>query len=104
MKIDEKSLGPEHLDTAKNLIDLGNLYQETGQYAKAEPLYKRALKIREKILGPDHRTVAECLDELAALYWAKGESAKAEPLSQRAAGIRTRIKEERPPAAKPPSP
>src|SRR5437660_11756325 len=96
--------GPQNHDTAKNLTHPGNHNHVTGQYAKAEPLYKRALKIREKILGPDHRTVAECLDELAALYWAKGESAKAEPLSQRAAGIRTRIKEERPPAAKPPSP
>ena len=99
LKVDEKKLGAEHLDTAKDLIVLANLYRDTAQYTKAEPLYQRALKIREKSLGPNHTTVATTLDELAALYWEKGQSAKAEPLSQRAAGIRARIKEERPPTA-----
>jgi tetratricopeptide (TPR) repeat protein len=96
LKIEEKKLGQDHLDTAKTLDNLGHLYFDTGQYAKAEPLYQRALKIREKILGAEHSSVAETLDDLAALYWAKGESAKAEPVSQRAAGIRANLKQNRP--------
>jgi tetratricopeptide (TPR) repeat protein len=96
LKIEEKKLGPDHLDTAKTLDNLGELYFETGQYAKAEPLFQRALKIREKVLGSEHASVAECLDQLAALYWQKGQPAKAEPLSQRAAGIRASLKQNRP--------
>ena len=43
-----------------------------GDYAKAEPLYQRALKIREKALGPDHPDTATALNNLAGLYlpWA----------------------------------
>jgi uncharacterized protein HemY len=68
LAIDEKKLGSEHVDTAKCLDDLGDLCRETGQYAKAEPLYQRALKIGEKMLGSDHFSVAETLDDFAALY------------------------------------
>ena len=39
-----------------------------GQYAKAEPLYQRALAIWEKALGPEHPDVATSLNNLAALY------------------------------------
>ena len=39
-----------------------------GDYAKAEPLYQRALKIREKALGPDHPDTATALNNLAELY------------------------------------
>ena len=39
-----------------------------GDYAKAEPLYQRALKIDEKALGPDHPRHAPSLNDLAGLY------------------------------------
>ncbi len=35
-------------------MSLGLLYRSMGLYAKAEPLYQRALTISEKQLGPDH--------------------------------------------------
>ena len=34
----EKALGPEHPDVATSLNNLGTLYQNMGEYAKAEPL------------------------------------------------------------------
>ena len=40
------------------LNNLASLYQVTGQYAKAEPLYQRSLEIREAKLGKDHPDVA----------------------------------------------
>src|SRR5712691_9667985 len=43
LAIREKVLGPEHPDTAQSLNILALLYQTTGAYAKAEPLYRRAL-------------------------------------------------------------
>jgi len=59
-----------------------------GDYAKAEPLYQRALKINEKALGPDHPTTAQALHNLALLYYSMGDYAKAEPFYQRALKIR----------------
>jgi tetratricopeptide (TPR) repeat protein len=38
---------------AESLNNLAGLYQAQGQYAKAEPLYKRALVILEKEQHPD---------------------------------------------------
>ena len=33
-------LGPDHPDVAHSLNNLAGLYQKTGRYAEAEPLYK----------------------------------------------------------------
>ena len=45
------------------------LYTSQGQYANAEPLYKRSLVIKE---GPDHPDVAVSLNGLAELYRMQG--------------------------------
>ena len=56
LAIREKALGPEHPDTATSLNNLALLYQATGAYAQAEPLYKRALAIRRKRSARSIRT------------------------------------------------
>ncbi|PWT82250.1 MAG: hypothetical protein C5B58_08550, partial [Acidobacteria bacterium] len=89
-KIREKALGPDHPDTATALNNLALLYQSLGDYAKAEPLYQRALKIAERALGPDHPDTAQTLNNLALLYCSLGDYAKAEPLCQRALKIAER--------------
>jgi tetratricopeptide (TPR) repeat protein len=61
--------------------------QAKGDYAGAEPLYRRALAIDEKALGPDHPHVAIDLNNLAAFLQAKGDYAAAEPLYRRALAI-----------------
>ena len=58
-----------------------------GDYAKAEPLYRRALAIREKALGPEHPDTADSLNNLAGFTRTMGDYAKAEPLYQRALAI-----------------
>src|SRR6267378_2194688 len=40
----EKTAGGEHSEITKRINDLGQLYAEMGDYAKAEPLFQRALK------------------------------------------------------------
>ena len=72
----------------RSLNNLAMLYDSLGDYAKAEPLYKRALAIREKALGPEHPDVATSLNNLATLYDTLGDYAKAEPLYKRALAIR----------------
>ena len=43
-----------------------------GGYAKAEPLYRRALAICEKALGREHPDTATSLNNLAQLYRTDG--------------------------------
>jgi tetratricopeptide (TPR) repeat protein len=84
----EKTLGPDHPDVATSLNNLAQLYETQGQYAQAEPLFKRSLAISEKALGPDHPDVAQRLENLAALYRATNRTKEAEVLEKRAAAIR----------------
>ena len=58
-----------------------------GDYAGAEPLYRRALAIDEKALGPGDPKVATDLNNLGELLYAKGDYAGAEPLYRRALAI-----------------
>ena len=52
LKIDERSLGPDHPFVALRLNNLGTLLQATNQLNEAEALYRRALKICEAAFGP----------------------------------------------------
>jgi CHAT domain-containing protein len=88
MAIWEKSLGPEHPSFATALNSLAELYYDKGDYAKAEPLFQRALAVREKSLGPESPDVANSLNTLAELYRSSGDYVKAEPLYRRALVIR----------------
>jgi CHAT domain-containing protein len=87
LKIREKILGPDHRDVGTALNNLAVVYRDKSDYAKAEPLYRRALAVREKALGQWHPEVAATLSNLALLYSDRGEYAEAEPLYQRALGI-----------------
>ncbi len=70
-----------------SLDNLARLYKAQGQYAKAEPLYGRALAIFEKSFGPEHPNVAIHLNNLAGLLSATNGLAEAEPLYRRALAI-----------------
>ena len=68
-----------------SLNNLAGLYYAQGQYAKAEPLYQRALAIAEKALGPEHPTVATLRKNYAASLRAAGRAAEADALEARTA-------------------
>ncbi len=88
LQIREQVFGPQHLDTAQSLYNLGRLYFDQGRYAEAEPLYQRALSLREQALGSNHLEVARTLNSLALMYWAWGvKYEEAECLYQRALPI-----------------
>jgi tetratricopeptide (TPR) repeat protein/CHAT domain-containing protein len=84
-------LGPDHPDTAQNLNNLAGLYENQSAFAKAEPLYLRALAITEKVLGPDHPDTTQNLNNLAGLYENQSAFAKAEPLYVRVLAIREKV-------------
>jgi CHAT domain-containing protein/Tfp pilus assembly protein PilF len=73
----EKTLGPEHLHTARSLNSLAHAYHYIGDSSKALPLYERALAIREKSFGKDHPITASSLASLANLYKSMGNHSKA---------------------------
>ena len=66
------------------------LYQTKGNYAQAEPLYRRSLAIREKVLGSEHPDVALSLSNLGRLYLARGDTAEATRTLTQAAAIEDR--------------
>ncbi|MDM0110063.1 CHAT domain-containing protein [Variovorax sp. J22R24] len=79
--------GPNAPATAVALNNLALLYQETGQYDQAFPLYKRALKIDEDTFGISHPYVAQVLSNLAGWYQSVARYESAIPLYTRALTI-----------------
>ena len=56
-----------------SLNNVAGFLWDQGQYAAAEPFYRRALAIYEKTLGPDHPKVALSLNNLALLLSTQGD-------------------------------
>lgn len=77
-RIQEKTLGDLHADYAKTLSNLALVYDEMGNYEKAEPLHLEALAIKEKTLGKTNPSFARSLNNLALLYTSLGNHEKAE--------------------------
>jgi tetratricopeptide (TPR) repeat protein len=84
----EANFGAGHPLMATALHNLAAIYHVQGEYAKAEPLYLRALDIREKALGPNHPFVGATLANLAELDRARGMRGRAAAYSARAIRIR----------------
>jgi CHAT domain-containing protein/Tfp pilus assembly protein PilF len=80
-------LGEKHRDFAVDLFNLGQLYEEMDDYAKAESLYLQVIQVEKETLGYNHPRYATGLSALARLYQSRGASAKAEPLLQQALTI-----------------
>jgi tetratricopeptide (TPR) repeat protein len=78
-------------EDATTLNNLALSLKEAGDYAGAEPLYRRALAIDEKNLGPEHPYTATNVNNLALLLKTKGDYAGAEPLYRRALAIREKV-------------
>jgi len=83
----EAELGPDHPDVAESLSNLAILYNQQGQYDKAQPLYERALAIWERTQGPKSSDVAHTLTDLAVLHLEQGNDHVGRPLLERALEI-----------------
>ena len=84
----EKTLGPNHPDTATTLTSLARLYTAQARYDQAEPLYQRALAIFEKTPSPDPLHTALLLEDYAAMLTAANRHPESQPLLTRAAQLR----------------
>jgi tetratricopeptide (TPR) repeat protein len=68
LAIFEKTMGPDHPDTAMGLNSLGYLLQLQGDLAGARPYFERALGILEKKLGRPHRNAQTVAENVSALF------------------------------------
>jgi tetratricopeptide (TPR) repeat protein len=73
------------------LNQLADYYWGRAEYAKAEPLYQRAIAIRKNELGPDHPDTGTSLNHLADLYVDQARYEEAEPLYRRALALRENV-------------
>lgn len=83
----EKNHGPDHVEVAKTLNNIANLYAAMGEHEKAEPYQDRSVDTFVKALGPDDPNGAESLRRLAQQYSRAGKYAKAAALFRRALAL-----------------
>lgn len=84
----EAQLGPDHLDVALHLNNLGSVLSDLGELSAARTACERALAIRQAQLGPDHLDVAATLNNLGIILWRLGQLPAARTTFQRALAIR----------------
>jgi len=78
LELREKSNGPESLEAARSLNNLGEMYTAKRQYEKAEPLLKHAYAIRSTKLPKEDPQVRQTMRNLAITYAALGQIPLAE--------------------------
>jgi CHAT domain-containing protein/Tfp pilus assembly protein PilF len=89
VSIREAALGPDHLDTATSLNNLGSVYLMAGRYDQATLAYGRAYGIRLEALGRDHHDVAVVLNNIAQVEYVLGDFAAAREKTEEAIRIFT---------------
>jgi CHAT domain-containing protein/Tfp pilus assembly protein PilF len=87
----EELLGPDHVDVAESLTNLGVIEFILGDHKSSQASWERALAIRERTLGPEDPGVAQLLNNLANLYTNIGDLAKAREFNARALEIREQV-------------
>ena len=65
VELKEQLAGPEHLETASSLYNLGAVHHERGDFSNALSAYERALSIRRQRLASDDPAIADGLDHVA---------------------------------------
>ncbi|CAB4003673.1 Nephrocystin-3 [Paramuricea clavata] len=87
LEIQEKYLGPNHVDVAVSYNNIGLVYYDQGDLDQAKDCYQRALKIKEKQLGPNHVDIAASYNNIGLVYYGKGDLKQAKDYYQQALEI-----------------
>ena len=82
--------GPNHVEIARTLGNLGNAYGALGDAAKQKELLEQALAIKERHYGRNHVKVSITLGNLSNAYGTLGDAAKQKELLERALAIQER--------------
>jgi tetratricopeptide (TPR) repeat protein len=65
VRLKEGHLGPEHVETAQSLYNLGTVHLQRGEFSAALQPLERSLSIRTAAIGLDDPAVADSLDQFA---------------------------------------
>lgn len=77
LKRAKTEFGPSHLNTAKSMNNLANLYFSTGRLDEAGWMYEDALAVEERELGRQSPAVADTLYNFSMLLFYRKENDKA---------------------------
>lgn len=88
LAIYERSVGPNHIDTAVVANGLAANYTFQNRIDEAELYYQRALATVEKSLGEEHRDVSIVCRNFGTFYFQQRDYPQAESLYRRALAIR----------------
>jgi len=98
MEMQEQALGADHPDLALTLYNLASLYlkramlnRQPADYARAEPLFNRAVTIWEKEVGAETHALLNPLNQWAEVYKQTGKYPPAEALYLRVINLREKL-------------
>ncbi len=91
LSIEERFLGPEHLQLAETLEGLAGVQMDRYELESAAKAHERALAIRAKALGPNHPLVANSLDRLGGVRWGQGRLVEARSKMESAVSLAARV-------------
>jgi serine/threonine protein kinase/tetratricopeptide (TPR) repeat protein len=91
LAIRQRTFGPESLETAASLNDLGLVLMTQHKLPDAEKAHTQALAIRRRLLGEENPDTATSLNDLAAVYRDQGKLTQAEAMAQAALRIRRKV-------------
>jgi len=84
-------LGPDHIDVATALVNLGVLEERNAKPKAAQADFEKALAISEKNLGLESYGITGILDRLGRLFSNLKQYGDAEPVFQRSLAIREKV-------------
>jgi tetratricopeptide (TPR) repeat protein len=87
LRLKEKAYGPEHLEVAITLGNLGRVLRDLGELAEARRCQERALRIDERLFGTDHPYPAITLWRLGDVARLEGNLSEARGLLERALSV-----------------
>jgi tetratricopeptide (TPR) repeat protein len=89
--IDRKLFGPESLEAAASLNDLGLTFSKEGDVAEAESAFQKAVAIRRQHFGNENADVADSLNALATVYRHERRLTESEAATREALGVRQKL-------------
>lgn len=72
----KKELGPEHPDTLRSMVELGEVYWNLFEVKHAIQIRTEICEIRTRILGGDNPSTLSAISDLTVTYWLAGDRIK----------------------------
>lgn len=87
LDIQQTVLGKDHIEVARTLTDLCEIYCYHGEFEKAEPLYREQVRILSRAFPDGHKDLAIAMSDLATVVAARDGFSDAEQLHREAVAI-----------------